>query len=99
LTIGPPCRDRDQLTALGAIIGCDALVFRAGKIRRFMEFDPQYRLEFGIRQSHGPLRRGLRLLFEQGFITKRSNGRRIVYEVKDLKTLEDHYHELLWGNS
>ena len=89
---------RDQLDTLGAIIGCDAVVFTAGKIRRFMEFDPQYRFELGIRKSHGPLRRSLRFLIEQGFIGKRSNGRRIVYEVKNLKTLEDYYHELLWRN-
>ena len=96
MTIGAPCGDRDQLTALGAIMGCDAVVFTAGKIRRFMEFDPQYRYELGIRKSHGPLRRSLRFLIEHGFIRKRSNGRRIVYEVKNLKTLEDYYHELLW---
>jgi len=77
-------------------MGCDAAFFTARKIRKFMETDPQYRFEHRIRRSHGPLRRSLKILFEQGFVGKRSKGKRIVYEVKDWKALEDYYHELLW---
>ena len=99
MRIGAAREERQHLNTLGVIIGYDAVVFTGGKIRRFMEFDPQYRFDLRITKSHGTLRRGLRFLFEQGFIRKRSNGRRIVYEVKNLKTLEDYYHELLWRNS
>jgi hypothetical protein len=87
---------REQLKTLGAIIGCDAAVFTAGKIKKFMEIDPQHHSESRIRKSYGPLRRGLRFLSEQGFIRKRSWGRRTVYEVENWKKLEDYYHELLW---
>ena len=99
LRIGVARAERQHLNTIGVIIGCDAAVFTGGKIRRFMEIDPQYRFTHRITKSHGTLRRGLRFLFEQGFIRKRSNGRRIVYEVNNWKTLEDYYHELLWGNS
>ena len=87
---------RDQLKTLGAIIGCDAAVFTAGKIKKFMEIDPQHHSESRIRKSHGPLRRGLRFLSEQGLIRKRSWSKRIFYEVENWKKLEDYYHELLW---
>ena len=87
---------REQLKTLGAIIGCDAAVFTAGKIKKFMEIDPQHHSESRIRKSYGPLRRGLRFLSEQGFIRKRSWGRRTVYEVENWKKLEDYYHEFLW---
>ena len=88
--------ERDQLNTLGVIMGCDAAVFTAAKIRRFIEIDPQYRFARRIRKSHGPLRSSLRFLFEQDFIRKRSIGNRILYEVNNWKTLEDYYHELLW---
>ena len=81
---------------MGVIMGCDAAVFTVGKIRRFMEIDPQYRFARKITKSHGALRSGLRFLFEQGFVRKRNSGRRIVYEVQNWKALEDCYHELLW---
>ncbi len=96
MRIGTARMERDHLNALGAIMGCDAVVFTAGKIRRFMEIDPQYRFARRIRKSHGPLRSSLRFLFEQGFIRKRSSGNRILYEVNNWKALEDYYHELLW---
>ena len=96
LRIGAACGEREHLNTLGVIIGCDAVVFTGGKIRKFMEIDPQYRFAHRIGKSHGPLRRSLRLLFEQGFIRKRSSGNRILYEVNNLKILEDYYHELLW---
>ena len=87
---------REQLKTLGAIISCDAAVFTAGKIKKFMEIDPQHHSESRIRTSYGPLRRSLRFLFEQGFVRKRSWGKRIFYEVENWKRLEDYYHELLW---
>ena len=96
MRIGAARGERDQLNTLGVIMGFDAAVFTAGKIRRFIEFDPQYRFAHRIGKSHGPLRRSLRLLFEQGFIRKRSSGNRILYEVNNWKALEDYYHELLW---
>ena len=99
MRIGAARRKRDQLNTLGVIMGWDAAVFTAGKIKKFMETDPQYHFARRIRRSHGPLRRSLSFLFEQGFVRKRSNGRRIVYEVKNWKTLEDYYHKLLWRNS
>ena len=87
---------REQLKTLGIIVGCDATVFTAGKIKKFMETDPQFHFEQRIRESHGPLRRGLRFLFRQGLIRKRCKGKRIVYEVENWKRLEERYHELLW---
>jgi len=87
---------REQLKTLGIIVGCDATVFTAGKIKKFMETDPQYHFEQRIKESHGPLRRGLRFLFRQGLIRKRCKGKRIVYEVESWKQLEKLYHELLW---
>jgi hypothetical protein len=96
LRIGAARRKRDQLNTLGVIMGWDAAVFTAGKIRRFMEIDPQYRFARRITKSQGALKSSLRFLFEQGFIRKRSSGNRILYEVNNWKTLEDYYHELLW---
>ncbi len=87
---------REQLKTLGIIVGCDATVFTAGKIKKFMETDPQYHFEQRIKESHGPLRRGLRFLFRQGLIRKRCKGKRIVYEVENWKQLEELYHKLLW---
>ena len=87
---------REQLKTLGIILGCDATVFTAGKIKKFMETDPQYHFEQRIKESHGPLRRGLRFLFRQGLIRKRCKGKRIVYEVENWKQLEELYHKLLW---
>jgi hypothetical protein len=77
-------------------MGCDATVFTAGKIKKFMETDPQYHIEQRIRKSSGPLRRGLRFLFRQGLIKKRSKGKRILYEVENWKELEECDRELLW---
>ena len=87
---------REQLKTLGTIMGCHTAVFTARKIKRFIETDPQYRMERRIRKCHGPLRRSLRFLCEQGFVRKPSGGRRTVYEVENWKKLEDYYHELLW---
>ena len=77
-------------------MGGDATVFTAGKIKKFMETDPQYHIEQRIRKSSGPLRRGLRFLFRQGLIKKRSKGKRILYEVENWKELEECDRELLW---